>query len=100
MISLLADACNPTLPGCKREANGGILLVVAVGAIVVALLVLALIVVLAIRGKNRRREGRSLDAAPGWFPDPVRRFPLRYWDGTTWTPAVSDGTSTGHDPMP
>ena len=25
---------------------------------------------------------------PAWHPDPVGRFPLRYWDGTAWTANV------------
>jgi len=29
--------------------------------------------------------------APGWYPDPFGRYPLRYWDGRTWTPHVSTG---------
>jgi len=100
VIRVLADACNPQLPGCKRESGGGILLVVAVLAIVVALVALGLIVGFSIWRKRRRQGRGSTNAAPGWFPDPTGRFPLRYWDGATWTAAVSDGTSTGQDPMP
>lgn len=29
--------------------------------------------------------------APGWYPDPYRRFEQRYWDGTTWTRYASRG---------
>ena len=101
MIRVLADACDPRLPGCKREPNaGGILLVVALVAIVVAVLVLALIVGLSIRRSKRRRTAGAMPAGPGWFPDPVGRFPMRYWDGARWTASVSDGTSTRDDPMP
>ena len=100
MIRVLADACDPRLPGCKREASGGTLLVVALIAIVVAVLVLALIVGLSIRRSNRRRGAAAVNAGPGWFPDPVGRFPMRYWDGATWTGSVSDGASTRDDPMP
>jgi hypothetical protein len=28
---------------------------------------------------------------PGWHPDPSGRHGLRYWDGSAWTPNVSDG---------
>ena len=27
--------------------------------------------------------------APGWYPDPYRRFEFRYWDGRLWTQHVS-----------
>ena len=26
---------------------------------------------------------------PGWFKDPSDRFPLRWFDGSQWTPQVS-----------
>ncbi|MEM8705670.1 MAG: phospholipid scramblase-related protein [Actinomycetota bacterium] len=32
-----------------------------------------------------------------WYPDPSGRHELRYWDGTRWTPNVSDHGRTGHD---
>ena len=32
-----------------------------------------------------------------WYPDPSGRHELRYWDGTQWTPNVSDHGRTGHD---
>ena len=35
----------------------------------------------------------------GWFADPVGRHEYRYWDGTTWTPHVSDGGVVGADPV-
>lgn len=38
--------------------------------------------------------------AGAWHPDPSRRHPFRWWDGTTWTDAVSDGSATGSDPLP
>lgn len=34
-----------------------------------------------------------------WAPDPTGRFPHRWWDGTRWTDAVSDGTTTTSDPI-
>ncbi|MEA2704998.1 MAG: hypothetical protein QOD63_2943 [Actinomycetota bacterium] len=38
-------------------------------------------------------------AAPDWYPDPARRHELRYWDGQTWTPNVSDRGVAGTDPV-
>lgn len=37
--------------------------------------------------------------APGWHPDPLRRHPLRYWDGDAWTAYVSAGGSPFRDPL-
>lgn len=34
-----------------------------------------------------------------WAPDPTGRFPHRWWDGSRWTDAVSDGTTTSSDPI-
>ena len=56
-----------------------------------------------------RDEGRLerwvLDrGAPGpitpaaWYPDPLDRHELRYWDGRSWTSFVADGQQTGTDP--
>jgi len=34
----------------------------------------------------------STGAAPAaWYPDPSKRFELRYWDGTEWTEHVARG---------
>ena len=33
-----------------------------------------------------------------WWPDPFRRFELRYWDGARWTHHVSTRGQTGIDP--
>ena len=38
--------------------------------------------------------------AGAWHPDPTGRYPHRWWDGTRWTDAVSDGTATLSDPLP
>jgi hypothetical protein len=37
--------------------------------------------------------------AAGWFPDPSGRHQQRYWDGTAWSAHVSDGGTTGTDPL-
>jgi hypothetical protein len=39
------------------------------------------------------------DHRADWYPDPVHRHELRYWDGTTWTDHVSDRGVTGTDPV-
>src|SRR5829696_1581368 len=40
----------------------------------------------------------SIDA--GWLPDPTGTHQVRYWDGASWTEHVSDGGTTGVDPLP
>jgi len=46
-------------------------------------------------------ETPSADGAPvaDWYPDPVGRHELRYWDGTAWTPNVADGGQASVDPL-
>ena len=34
----------------------------------------------------------------GWYPDPSRRHEFRYWDGTHWSPQVSDRGLATTDP--
>ncbi len=34
-----------------------------------------------------------------WYPDPMKRHQLRYWDGTVWTHHVSNNGVTGTDPL-
>jgi hypothetical protein len=36
---------------------------------------------------------------PGWHPDPYRRYQLRYWDGTCWSPHVSTNGVSAQDPV-
>lgn len=38
-------------------------------------------------------------AAADWYPDPHGRHELRYWDGGTWSPHVSNGGVTSQDPV-
>jgi Protein of unknown function (DUF2510) len=37
--------------------------------------------------------------APGWMADPLGRHQFRYWNGTTWTEAVSTNGSQETDPL-
>src|SRR5437867_2148920 len=34
-----------------------------------------------------------------WYTDPTGRHQLRYWDGSQWTPHVSDDGVTAADPL-
>ena len=36
----------------------------------------------------------------GWFPDPARRYRLRYWDGQQWTGWATDGDQPIFDAGP
>lgn len=36
---------------------------------------------------------------PGWYPDPIRRFEWRWWDGQRWTPTVAVNSRTYSDPV-
>jgi hypothetical protein len=37
-------------------------------------------------------------APPAWYPDPSKRFELRYWDGSEWTEHVARGGQQFTDP--
>lgn len=37
--------------------------------------------------------------APGWYPDPFRRFELRWFNGSSWTADVSTGGQRMVDPL-
>ncbi len=37
-------------------------------------------------------------APPAWYPDPSKRFELRYWDGSEWTAHVARGGQQFTDP--
>lgn len=39
------------------------------------------------------------DHPADWYPDPLQRHELRYWDGTAWTGHISDRGVTGTDPV-
>ncbi|HEY8717766.1 DUF2510 domain-containing protein, partial [Pengzhenrongella sp.] len=38
--------------------------------------------------------------APGWYPDPLRRAPLRYWSGQGWTTWLASGATVWVDDGP
>ena len=108
MTHALADACNPAIPGCKPESAYSspfafILIVVVVVVIAIAGTLLVWIYVRrrsAARFRTRGGEQAGLpQAVAGWFPDPNRRFAVRYWDGSGWTESVSNGTAIETDPM-
>ncbi len=41
-----------------------------------------------------------MSTAPAkWYPDPMNRHELRYWDGSVWTEHVSNNGITGVDPL-
>jgi hypothetical protein len=60
------------------------------------------------RSRIKEQEARrpaSVSAAdlvrPGWYPDQARPLTrVRYWDGSTWTPWVSDDGSPTEAPLP
>ncbi len=35
--------------------------------------------------------GATTSAPAAWYPDPSKRFELRYWDGAVWTEHVARG---------
>ena len=38
-------------------------------------------------------------AMPSWFPDPMHRHELRWWDGDSWTAHVNDQGVPSEDPL-
>lgn len=46
----------------------------------------------------RAQIGEPVAPPAGWYMDPHRRFHQRYWDGTSWTHHVTDGTDVTTDP--
>jgi hypothetical protein len=71
--------------------------------LILLLLVVALVGVVFLVRLGVRSGGRPAQppTAPSgrWAPDPTRRHELRWWDGRTWTPSVSDQGVLGHDPI-
>jgi hypothetical protein len=43
---------------------------------------------------------QSGSGGPGWYPDPLRRFEHRYWDGAIWTEWVSTAGQLAIDTEP
>lgn len=51
-------------------------------------------------GSMSSRMATDSPVPPGWHQDPTARHAWRYWDGSTWTPDVSDGGGVvGIDPL-
>ena len=66
--------------------------------LVVAVLGVVFLVRLGVRSGTPSAQPSS--AAGGrWAADPTRRHELRWWDGQTWSPSVSDQGVLGHDPI-
>jgi hypothetical protein len=51
--------------------------------------------------KESERSGakKTVATPAGWYPDPVRRFEFRYWDGKQWTEHVSTAGESSTDPL-
>ena len=41
-----------------------------------------------------------IEPPAGWYDDPLRRAPLRFWDGDKWTQWISDGSTAAADLRP
>jgi Protein of unknown function (DUF2510) len=41
----------------------------------------------------------SMATSGAWYPDPLHRHDLRYWDGVAWSPHVSDDGVASTDPI-
>lgn len=100
---LVADSCDPRLPGCHPGSSGtgafvGIVVLIA-AALIVAGLILLIVFLVRRRGRARRAVATPGFAA-GWYPDPSGQPQWRWWDGQTWTDQVSSGgpqqTTGGH----
>jgi hypothetical protein len=69
------------------------------GCLMLPTLLVALLVVLLI-SRNKAPSNRQGSTAPaGWLPDPSGRHQVRFWDGATWTAAVSDHGVQASDPL-
>lgn len=55
-------------------------------------------VAVAERDPGAEREPVARPPA-GWYPDPTRRFALRWYDGARWTEHVATGSEQGTDPL-
>ncbi len=54
----------------------------------------------AARSDRRRAYDAGMSTTPAnWYPDPMKRHQLRYWNGTAWTDHVSDNGVQGSDPI-
>ncbi len=78
-----------------------IIILIPIGGI--ALLITVLVSLMRRPSRDGDFVGAStsplIAAAPGWHPDPASRHSQRYWDGSTWTPHVSDNGVASMDPV-
>jgi hypothetical protein len=78
---------------CKSQSIARLIEAVILGALLCTAGVVMLIV-----GNRHEHAGANTTQMPGWYPDPMRRHPLRYWNGMHWTEHVSNGSAVGTDP--
>ncbi|MCL5047519.1 MAG: DUF2510 domain-containing protein [Firmicutes bacterium] len=52
-----------------------------------------------INGESETTEYKEKVRNPlfGWYPDPYKKYPYRYWDGKAWTKFISDGQARSED---
>jgi hypothetical protein len=56
--------------------------------IALALPVVLMLVGLTVGLAGERRRPPPGTPPPGWYADPLHEAPLRWWDGTRWTPST------------
>ena len=66
--------------------------------LVVGFVAVVFLVRLGVRGGAQPGQP-AIPAGGRWAADPTRRHELRWWDGQTWSPSVSDQGVLGHDPL-
>jgi len=54
MINILADACDPSLPGCHHDSATHVFVIAGSVAIVVGLVLVATLIWLMLRARSRR----------------------------------------------
>ena len=82
-----------------RRGHTGWAIAVGLSMLVFPLSLVLAVVYLAVVRRRPELQGLSVPAAPGWLDDPTGRHQIRYWDGGTWTAAVSDDGTATHDPL-
>jgi hypothetical protein len=88
------------------SGHGTVELVAAPEYLIVAVIALPLwiggLVLWWVTMKQRRTTTPAdphTSAPPGWHPDPLARYELRFWDGQRWTEHVSRGGVAAEDPL-